>query len=763
MPKWLRYGIVIGIALGVIALFGLVISSSDTKLFDRYFSILLFLNIGMAAVLGMVVLTLVVRLIRRVRQKIYGTRMTASLALMTALIGMIPATTIYLLSTEIVGRSIDSWFDQRVEGALDSGVTITRGILLNLQKRAREDADRIAASLSKTPPTLILSELLKQVDTKPGLEAVVFDGNGTAVASAGSKINALLPDMPTPMQIQSVATTGHYSAVDGESFDSSEAARNEKNTLKIRVIVPIHSIAEDMAPSRLNQGLLAGIGPTRRALYLQLIQPVPDSIAKNAVHLVEGYREYQEMMLSRSSLRRLYKLTLTLTLLLTVFASITAALSFAKKTTEPVLQLARGTRRVANGEFAPIKEFSGNGEINELTRSFNTMIKELKEARTNLEFQRQKSDQAQAFLAKVLTSISSGVMVLDRDGRLLSFNEAAKRILDDRDLADGELLSSYEPEFAAFLNSRREKMSEEDESYKAEYTIEHDEKTTPLYIQGTPMKIGGETAIVVVFDDLTQLIRAQRATAWGEVARRLAHEIKNPLTPIRLAAERLEWKLSKRLTDEDDKALVKKTTSTIVMQVDALTQMVNDFREYAKLPDAKLRTLNLNEFIEATVALYHDAGLDVRLELDPHAPSILGDRGQLRQIFHNLISNSLEAGGRIGDVRVTIRTKTVAGINQPSTPSAVKLSIMDNGPGFGEKVLSSAFEPYVTTKPTGSGLGLPMVKKILDEHDADIRLENMTDPETGEVLGALVSIVFKAAGTTAGGAPEEDGPNQERE
>ena len=562
LPRWLRYSMIIGTTLGVIALFGLVISSADAKVFDRYFTILLLLNVGMTCILAVVVVTLIIRLIRRFQKKTFGTRMTARLAFTSACIAFIPTFTIYLLSTEIVGRNIDSWFDQRVEGALESGVTITRGVLQIFQKRTDQDAKRIADALSKTPPTLILPELLKQVDSKPGLEAVVFTPNGTAVASAGPKINALLPDMPTSMQIQAAQATGSYNSIDGASFDPSDTTKPE--SLKVRVIVRIPVLESNAELIDAGNPFSLASHPKRQPLFLQLMYPIPEDITKNAAHLTEGYREYQTMMLSRESLQHLYKLTLTLTLLLTVFASMTASLSFAKRTTEPVLQLARGTRQLAGGEFAPIKEFSGNSEINELTRSFNMMIKQLKEARTSIELQRKKAEEAQLFLTKVLTSISSGVLVLDSKGMILSMNESAQKILSKYNLSEGTTLANYDPVLAEILASKRNNLNDINDSFIVEYEIENADKNTPLYIHGTPMTIENEICIVLVFDDLTQLIRAQRATAWGEVARRLAHEIKNPLTPIRLSAERLEWKLGKKITDPDDLNLLHRTTLSLI-------------------------------------------------------------------------------------------------------------------------------------------------------------------------------------------------------
>ena len=259
------------------------------------------------------------------------------------------------------------------------------------------------------------------------------------------------------------------------------------------------------------------------------------------------------------------------------------------------------------------------------------------------------------------------------------------------------------------------------------------------------MQLGTQTGSVLVFDDVTALMKAQRATAWGEVARRLAHEIKNPLTPIRLSAERLAWKLQAKLTEEKDLQLLQRTTNTIIEQVDTLRQMVNDFREYARMPAASLVPLNLNEFMETVLQLYHDAGHAISFVPGEGLPEIDADPAQLRQVFHNLISNSLEAVTEGELVRISIRTEALESQYHAGAIGAVKLSIEDNGPGFTDKILNAAFDPYVTTKPTGTGLGLPIVKKILDDHGAAIKLKNRSNEETGEILGASVEIVFKVS------------------
>ncbi len=760
MPSWLRYLFIAALALAGISLFGLAATSSDSKLFEKWFPVLSIVNRAIAVLLFAVVVAMVVRLWQRIRAREFGAYMTSKLAGVIALIVLIPCLTIYVVSNVFISRSIDSWFDVRVERALDSGVTITRGILTEQQKQAELAARHMAEMLVNTPTSLIMTDLMHLLEGHQNMEALVFTGSGTAVAAAGSRINVMLPDLPTPLQLQTVRSAGIYSVIDGDALENPDGI-TEASQLSIRVIVPISDNDETIAADANEQ---SASDPKRNVLlpttgrqpqfYLQIIQPVSSETTKNAAELVAGYRDYQTLVLSRASLQTIYTSTLFLVLLLAAFGAIAAALAFARKTTEPVMQLEQGTRRVADGNFQPIREFSGNSEINVLTQSFNTMIREVAESRRGIEAQRLKAEQAQAYLERVLSNISSGVLVLDANYRTVSSNPAAKKILGSDLCQTGSNLRAKAPDLALAASNAKITLSlGETPTVGLEYELNTSKNEqspeealrTPLFIKISLMPLrSGANGLVLVFDDVSQLMAAQRATAWGEVARRLAHEIKNPLTPIRLAAERLEMRLENKLSEESDINLLHRTIATITTQVDALKQMVNDFREYAKIPTAKLSRLSLNAFLEEVAQLYHEADVPVRLELDNTIPLIEADPAQLRQVLHNLISNSVDAteGDR---PQIVIETKHI-GTGTAADGSAVLLRISDNGVGFSSAILDKAFEPYITTKETGTGLGLPMVKKILDEHNASIRLSNKTDPTGCLVMGAQVDIIFKRLG-----------------
>lgn len=730
MPAWPRFILVSLLVLTGLSLFILAATSTDSTLFERWFPALLMVNRAIAVMLFGIVVAMTLRLLLHLRNHEFGANMTGHLSLRIAALSLVPCLLIYFVSSVFISRSIDSWFDVRVEKALDSGVTITRGILIQHQLETEVTARQIAQELANIPAPLIMPELLKAIEGHTGLEALVFMPNGTAVAAAGSRVNVLMPDLPTNAQIQTVKSTGLYSVIDGDAFENIDALREGK--LSVRVIVPI--------PGSTSSSYAGSPHLFGQSLYLQLIEPVADETAKNAAVLVAGYRDYQTLILSRASLQNVYNSTLFLVMLLAVLGAFALSLTFAKRMVSPLQQLEQGTRRVADGNFAPIREFSGGSEVNVLTKSFNQMIRDLAESRHVIDDQRRRAEQAQAFLERVLTNITSGVLVLDQANCIVTANAAATQILGESICKPGINLETTEPELFLALRSASLSLgiSPSSASASLEFELSRPSGCIPLFLKLSSMPLAmNESGLVIVFDDATKILEAQRANAWGEVARRLAHEIKNPLTPIQLAAERLSFRLGPRLEPKDAEML-ERTVNTITTQVNALKQMVNDFREYAKLPEAKLAPLDLNTFLQSIAQFYDDAGTSLELRLEPSLPMIEGDAAQLRQVIHNLITNSIDAAE--GDIpHIVIETSQIV---TDRGVSAVRFHLHDSGIGFSENILERAFEPYVTTKETGTGLGLPMVKKIIDEHRALIHLSNRMDRSGTIILGAQIDILF---------------------
>ncbi|RYZ06370.1 MAG: HAMP domain-containing protein, partial [Comamonadaceae bacterium] len=492
--------------------------------------------------------------------------------------------------------------------------------------------------------------------------------------------------------------------------------------------------------------------------FLQVVQPLPPAIVANALAVQEANREYQERALAREGLRRMYIGTLTLSLFLAVFGAVLLAILFGNQLARPLLVLAEGVRQVAAGDLRPTAVLRGKDELGGLTRSFAVMTQQLSEARGAVEKSMGELDAARANLQTILDNLTSGVIVLAPDGTMLSNNPGATRVLraplaafEGRALADvpglGDFARAVLQHFDDF------------ESERAQHGLDHWQHAFELHPGGAGR--GGEmgrdvvnivargaelpgSARLLVFDDISEIVSAQRAQAWGEVARRLAHEIKNPLTPIQLSAERLEMKLTGKVA-APEQLILTKSVKTIVDQVDAMKRLVNEFRDYARLPAADLRPIDLNGLVGDVLNLYdpENARVTVRAELDARCPPIRGDAEQLRQVIHNLLQNAQDASeaaaASSGSVpEVLIRTRLA------DSGQRVRLTVQDQGAGFAEHILKRAFEPYVTTKAKGTGLGLAVVKKIADEHGARVELSNRSTD--GRVSGAQVSLSFAIAG-----------------
>lgn len=720
MPRWLRV-IFLGLTfLGVVLLVLTAVGGANSRVFERYFPLLLIVNVFITLSLFIFISSIIYRIIQRWRHGVYGSRMTGKLALTMGIMSIVPCILIYFISNQFIGRSIDSWFDIRIEHALDAGVSLTSDIMDREQTQLKVTARRIATSLSETPAEQLQNDL-DMLRTSAAVDfAYIWNSSGKRLFGSMSS-NALqgpsqeIDDRPGDYEFETARNQGAISQLHGDTADAT-------TPMRICAIVPLKSnyFAKD-------------------ELFLQLIVPVPAELAKNAVGLLNGYREYQELALTREALQQIYRITLTLTMLLAVFAAVAIALYMARTMTAPILQLANGTKKVAEGDLAPIKEFEGDNEINELTRSFNSMVAQVAEARTNVENQRAKAERARSYLEHILSNLSSGVIVVDEELTIIMANSGANTILAPAQLTPGQRLASIEPELANVINDELKVADDNDIHIEVDIARLHSETPITLFVRGSHINFENGHGWVIVFDDMSTVIDAQRALAWGEVARRLAHEIKNPLTPIRLAAERLQMKLSDRL-DEKDAALLNRACGTIVNQVDSMKQMVNDFRDYAKLPTANLLPLNVNHLFEEVVNLYHTAGTHIETHFVSNPPLIRGDETQLRQIIHNLIGNAVDATSELPDPFIGMTTSLVTR-QSDNKVVALRLEIQDNGSGFPSHILSKAFEPYITTKATGTGLGLPMVKKIVEEHRAKISLENRVD-EQGATLGALVTIIF---------------------
>jgi nitrogen fixation/metabolism regulation signal transduction histidine kinase len=485
--------------------------------------------------------------------------------------------------------------------------------------------------------------------------------------------------------------------------------------------------------------------------FLLAVQPLPPVVVTNALAVQGAYRDYQQRALAREGLRRMYVGTLTLTVVLAVFGSVLIAITFGNQLARPLLLLAEGMRAVAAGDLGAKPVYESRDEIGGLTRSFAQMTEQLGQARADVDRSVGAVERARTRLQTILDNLSAGVILFDTQWRIDTVNPGATRILrvplsayQGRKLQDIPLLAGFaqavEQRFELHLASPE---AGERVLWQDQFDLKVGDKGQELTLLVRGALLPGD-ARLMVFDDITEVVSAQRSAAWSEVARRLAHEIKNPLTPIQLSAERLQFKLESKLADAADQAMLSRSVGTIVAQVQSMKQLVNEFRDYARLPNANLQPIELNGLVADVLALYGDAHEKGHLvsKLESGLPQIMGDTTQLRQVVHNLVQNALDAASIWPDALVQVRTE--AARNDDGRVRAVRLKVEDNGPGFPENVLQRAFEPYVTTKSKGTGLGLAVVKKIADEHRARVRIANLGSGEDGATgaAGAQVSISF---------------------
>ena len=766
-------------AIGLIIL--LVVASANTALFERHYATLLWMNIALAVVLFLLVLELIRRLVKRYRSGEFGTRLTVRLAISFIVMTIVPSLLIYTISVQVLGRSLESWFDVPVERALDSGLNLGRASLDAQIAELNNKARRIETELNENAQSQWPAVLDKLRDNYSVQDVLVMTVSGRVIANSGGQYSKLLPDFPPPAALRQARTTKQFSAIEGgEGSDKS---------LRVRTI-------------RMMGG---GSSSSDEARVLQLIQTVPSALAENAEAVQRGMRDYQELSLARQGLKRIYRVTLTLALVLTLFSAIAAAFLISGWLTGPLTMLVAGTKAVAEGDYRPMRDYRGRDELSALSDSFNLMTRQLDDAREQVQSQRDELLEANIKLESVLANINAGVLVFDGEFRLILTNAGCTDFLgNDWHQYIGKPMQElpFVSQFAELIRDKFEQLHASGISiadafwqHQVEVVTSPDDAANRInganarswLLKGArlPSPAGEEAGFLMMLEDVSDLVSAQRAVAWSEVARRLAHEIKNPLTPIQLAAERLDHKLADRL-DSADADLLKRSTTTIVNQVSALKQMVDEFRDYARLPTAKIGPVSLGEIVQEVLALYPDglAGISINQYIDWAVPNILGDAIQLRQIIHNLVKNAAEAVDGYNNPNIDILIEAIrnespkmgaqshlssrAGTGRISSQdvrsswnsanaderndqyedgvdrrqadvTGVRLIVRDNGPGFASKLAGRAFEPYVTTKVKGTGLGLAIVKKIVDDHGALIDLGKSADAQRS---GAQVSILF---------------------
>ncbi|MDO8450365.1 MAG: ATP-binding protein [Rhodoferax sp.] len=735
-------GLAAMVAVGLVLLFLLTQATTNREMYERNYARLFVLNVVVAGLLLLIILWIAYRLVKRLRQGRFGSRLLVKLAAIFALAGFAPGVLIYVVSYQFVARSIESWFDVKVEGALDAGLNLGRVTLETLSKDLATNARASTSQLSDIPNVSVTLPLERVREQLGASDLLLWSASGQLIAAAGQSRYQLNPERPSQQQFRNARAQRSITWIEG----LDDAVPGVAGDARIKALVLVSSTS---------------LGLLSEPRFLLVTQALPPTLVANALAVTEANREYQERALAREGLRRMYIGTLTLSLFLAVFGAVLLAVLLGNQIARPLLLLADGVSQVAAGDLTPKASLQGKDELDGLTRSFAEMTQQLSEARQAVQTSMEQVNAARANLQTILDNLTAGVMVLDAQGVIQSSNPGATRILrvplaayEGRRLAEIEGLQTFgekvQAQFDSFLGARSEhgldhwQQSFELGNAAAALTGRQADDAIILVARGA--ELPGSSRLLV-FDDISEIVSAQRAQAWGEVARRLAHEIKNPLTPIQLSAERLEMKLTGKVAPPEQ-ALLTKSVKTIVDQVDAMKRLVNEFRDYARLPAAELRPVDLNALVTEVLQLYasETSQVPVQMELDPRSPRILGDAQQLRQVMHNLLQNAQDAtetaGHTDGGHAVIIRTQWL------ETVGRVRLSVLDCGTGFPEHILKRAFEPYVTTKAKGTGLGLAVVKKIADEHGTRVDIANrMVD---GKLLGAQVSLSFTTENVVSG-------------
>ena len=733
-------------AIGTFALLLLVllsVATSNTEFFDNYFIWLYAANVFIGICLTLVILTLVVVIAVRWRKGRFGTRLVAKLAMIFALVGVVPGLILYGVSLQFVSRSIETWFDVQVESALDAGLELGRVTLRVAQEEILAEGNYIAEQIVQVPSGTTSEQvgaMVMKTRNQFGIQEVsLFGIQRNLILSSESRAKKYLPP-PAPDIIAEAFKKKGITSVEQIEVNGGQRA------YRVRAIVPI--VRKKHISSKLDSGK-----DVDDKYFLQLVRFIPGPLAKNIVAVESAYSDYQEKSLGRTGLRKMFVGTLTLTLFFALFVAVTLALALGRQLARPLLMLLKGTQAVAQGDLSPKPELDTGDELGMLTRQFNVMTRQLADTRTSLQ-------ESKSFLETVLGNLTAGVCIFDKSFNVVSSNAGADRIFgQDLTQLDGRPLSEN-PSLIEFEQAVKEgfatiKLSVGVEGAQPEAGANNsapvwqkqiqlhstnefeNELGVTLFVRGTELTANLR---MVVFDDITDVVSAQRSIAWSEVARRLAHEIKNPLTPIQLSAERLQHKLAGKLTPEQEE-MMNRSTETIIGQVQAMKEMVNDFRDFAKTPSPQLKSVSINALTQEILGLYE--GSPITTQLDARCPNIMGDSTQLRQIIHNLLQNAQDATleGKHQAEPVEVKTELVSYGEVNGIPqNAVRLTISDSGSGFPAKILARAFEPYVTTKSKGTGLGLAVVKKIVDDHGAKIEVRNRMQGD--EVIGAKVSILF---------------------
>jgi len=713
-PRWRGYALIIlWTAIGVGALLLLAKSAQNSAEFGRLQPWILLLN-----VIGVIALTVLLarkltQLVRDYRDHVPGSRLTARTVGIFGALVVAPLMIVYLFSLEFLNRGIDSWFRVEVRQGLNDAVVLSRAALdVRTREYARRTED-FARSLADVPAGEILHRLDEERRSTDALELVLFGEHERMLSASVESPLAALPSRPPPDLVRQMTQRRPYVVLEPQA----------DGRYLIRAAAPVSE---------------NGLSPGNR--YIVAIYEVPPQLAALSEAVQRAYSQYGDLAALREPLKYSFRLTLTLVLLLAMLAAFYGAIFSAQRLTRPVQDLIAGTRAVGKGDFGTRLPLPSRDEMGFLVHSFNDMTKRLRRAREEATRSQQAVERERARLAIILARLSTGVVGVDRMLTVRIANQAAGAILGtDLSNATGRTLSelaSGNERLGQFVTALAVRFSAGRNEWREQLDLDSGTGRRTLMCACTPLP-GEESGVgyVIVFDDITTLLQAQKDAAWGEVARRLAHEIKNPLTPIQLSAERMRRRFLETMSPQDAEIL-DRGTNTIVQQVEAMKQMVNAFSEYARAPDMKVTRFPLNPLVAEVAELYRsqDSRVDIRLDLDNRIGEMEADRGRVRQILNNLVTNALEALEGAEAPRLEIATR----LEHNGEAAYAATTVCDNGPGFPRELMGRMFDPYVTSKPKGTGLGLAIVKKIVEEHGGRIDADNR--PEGGARVRVVLPV-----------------------
>ena len=692
------------VALAAALVYSLTLATNSGSPLSEYFWWL----IAAGGLIVTILLAMLLRygwlLLRHNRHNMLGSRLTRRLALMFTLIAVLPGLFLFGVSAQFISYSINSWFGNDTAQALESSLTLSKSALDNTLDNTIEQAAALQVEIiSRTSMGGTAAEALRlSGETARFSQVGLYDpADGTTELISNP---AALPPPPAEKEV----------AEELQRYGSSRSVTNINGKLYA-------------------QGWLALPAPQEKGKALFFRRPIPDNVARDAELIENARSKYAELTYAKQGLQTFFLITLLAAALLSIMLALVIALYFARRFIEPILSLAEGAKAVAQGDFSQPRPVYRNDELGQLTRLFNHMTEQLAIAREAEELNRIRQEAARHYLETVLESLTAGVITLDEAGRLKTLNRSAENILG---LPLSELSGSNwhdwpqsVPQYLLLTELFQTILATEHTGKPVQTAYTGGDEARILLAKATPLPADNGGGTVLVFDDITLLVRAQKEAAWGEVAKRLAHEIRNPLTPIQLSAERLAWKLQDKLGEQDAQILAR-STDTIIKQVAAMKEMVEAFRNYARAPSLKLEKQDLNKIIEEVLLLY-EAGACTFNAVFSNIPAVMyADATAMRQVLHNIFKNAAEAAEEAAQPQVHIHTANADG--------QITLTVANNGKSFGKDMLANAFEPYVTDKPTGTGLGLPVVKKIVEEHGGRIALSN---PAEG---GACVKITLPA-------------------